>query len=52
MAIRHVMKDGAELDDIRGKVIKYAEARAVYEVIRGKRKWQELFKKSKSTDRN
>lgn len=51
MSVKHVMKDGAELDDIRGKVVKQAEARAVYEMIRRK-KWHVALEKSKSTVRH
>ena len=50
MKIKHIMKDGATLDDIRGTVIKYDEARAIYHMIRRKEKWQRK-QQSKSMDR-
>ena len=50
MKIKHIMKDGAVLDDIGGRVVKYDEARAIYHMIRRKEKWQDKTQ-SKSTDR-
>lgn len=33
MMVKHVLKDGTEVEDIKGKVIKASEFRTLYEVI-------------------
>lgn len=33
MMVRHILKDGTEVKDIKGKVIKASEFRTLYEVI-------------------
>lgn len=44
MMVRHILKDGTEVKDIKGKVIKASEFRTLYEVINRIQKGKKVVK--------
>lgn len=38
MAVFHVLKDGTQVSDVNGRVVKYDDSPAVYEILRTIRK--------------